>query len=335
MLNNLILVLLFQLIFTLLICQLSKKLNLLDYPNSRKLHSIPTPYTGGLILSSTFIFIIFITDIHYSEVNYILSYSLLICIAGFLDDKYKLNPGSKLVLQLVPILLILDNNLYLEDIGNYQYFGEIELGSFYKIFTILCILLLINAFNYSDGIDGLLSLLTVNILIFFSIYLSYSNIDFHFLLLIGFPLVIFMFFNFGILKNFKIFLGDSGSNCLGFITGFLCIFLYNIFQIHPSILIWPLAYIVYEFLTVNILRFKNSQGIFIPGRDHLHYELSNIFKLDEKFILVIIIGVNIFFGCLGLFFLKTKFYDYSIITFIILFKLFLLVRFIINKKIKN
>ena len=76
---------------------------------------------------------------------------------GLIDDKYNLNTGGKLSLQVIPIFyLIVFENLKLTQIGDYEYF-KLSLGSFSIPFTLLCVLLLINSFNYFDGIDGSLS----------------------------------------------------------------------------------------------------------------------------------------------------------------------------------
>ena len=59
--------------------------------------------------------------------------------------------------------------LYLNDIGEYGIIGKINLGNYSEIFTFLSCLLIINAFNYMDGVDGLLSSLFINIFSYFAI----------------------------------------------------------------------------------------------------------------------------------------------------------------------
>ena len=67
-------VFIFQILISLIIIKISKKKGLLDQPNLRKIHKKPIPYTGGIILSLTFVFIIFVTKFNNQFLNLILAY---------------------------------------------------------------------------------------------------------------------------------------------------------------------------------------------------------------------------------------------------------------------
>ena len=122
-------------------------------------------------------------------------------------------------------------------------------------------MLLTNSFNYFDGIDGLLSLNLIITFIYFLI-IDYESVKFikSFICF----LIIYLLFNLNFFKLFpKQFLGDSGSLSLGFLVSALLIIVTQSGKyIHPSIIIWPVAFVVYEFLTINILRLKLKQNIF-------------------------------------------------------------------------
>ena len=335
MIFNIIQIFIFQFIITLPIVAFSKKIGLLDFPNERKFHSDPTPYTGGITISLTLLFIVFITDYHNQYLNLILSFSVLISITGLIDDKYNVNPGTKIVLQFFPIFFLIDSNFYLSDLGSYENFGTIQLASFAKVFTIFCCLFIINAFNYSDGLDGLVSSIMIVVLISFNLYLILlqRNSNDHYLLLISIPFIIFLIFNFGLVKNFKIFLGDSGSNLVGFVISFISIYMYNVRDLHPSLIIWPLGYVVFEFLSVNIIRLFKNKKIFKAGKDHLHYELGELFVLKNNMVLLIILLINIFYCLIGyLIFIYFKNY-LSIIFYILFFIIYLIVKIKIRKKL--
>ena len=92
------LITLIHIILNFLFIKFSHIYNLLDYPNHRKKHIEPTPYAGGVVLSISYLIIIYITD--YDDLtNMILSYGFLISLAGFLDDRIHLSPGTKIALQ--------------------------------------------------------------------------------------------------------------------------------------------------------------------------------------------------------------------------------------------
>ena len=79
-----------------------------------------------------------------------------ICLIGFIDDRINLNPSIKIIFILIPSIYLIFNNIQINDLGNYEYIGLINLGKFQIPFLILALGLLINATNYIDGIDGLL-----------------------------------------------------------------------------------------------------------------------------------------------------------------------------------
>ena len=105
MTNFLLIYLLLSFILFYLSAKISYKLNLLDLPSERKIHKKPTVYTGGITLSIIFLFVIQILDIFDPKLALIISISFLISIVGIVDDKYHLNTGGKLSLQIIPIFI--------------------------------------------------------------------------------------------------------------------------------------------------------------------------------------------------------------------------------------
>lgn len=338
MLSKILYIVIIQLILILALIKISKILDLVDHPQKRKFHTDPTPYTGGITLAICYIIIVSITNFENNFLNIILNYTLIVSFGGLIDDKYQVNPGTKIILQILPIFWLIDTGLILNDLGYYDLFNKLELGSFAKIFTVLSCLLLINAFNYSDGLDGLLACISISILGSFYCYIKiYSNIyDADFIIYIAIPIIVFLIFNLGLVKNNKIFLGDSGSNLLGFVFSFIAIFLYNEYGIHPALLIWPLAYIVYEFLSVNLNRILFKKKIFKAGSDHLHYELMSFLNTSQIKVTITILILNLLLSFLGYNIYRFFGPGLSLISFIITFFVFFVLKIYIKKKlIKN
>ena len=272
--NTIIIYSLLSFLILFLCGKVSYKLNLLDHPNKRKIHSKATAYTGGFAISVILLFSIFLFTVSDKNLNIILSIAFLISIIGLIDDKYNLDVSSKLSLQIIPIFyLVVFENLTLQQIGDYNYF-KVELGSFVIPFTLMCVLLLINAFNYFDGIDGTLGFTSISVLII--LYFLIPNQNFQlFLVLILIPLAIFLCFNFSLFKLPKLFLGDSGSLLIGFVIAFVLIYLANQNLTHPILLAWSVVIFVYEFLSINLIRLKNKKDPLRAGQDHLHHLLFN------------------------------------------------------------
>ena len=132
----------------LLVCaKISYKFNLLDFTNKRKIHTNATPFTGGIGISIILILSNLLFDHANLNVEIIVSVAFLMSLVGFIDDKFNLNAGTKLCLQILPIFyLIVFKNLTIINLGNYNYF-TLNLGTFQMPFTLICVLFLINSFK--------------------------------------------------------------------------------------------------------------------------------------------------------------------------------------------
>jgi len=308
----------------ILVSRISYKLNLLDIPNKRKKHLKPTAFTGGLALSFIYILSILFFDVYDEKLNLILLIAFLIAIVGFIDDKYHLNIGGKLSLQVLTIIyLIVIENINLNDLGNYIYF-TLELNSFAIPFTLLSVIFLINSFNYFDGLDGTLTFATISVLGILYFLVNDENTKL-FLITLLLPLLIFLFFNFSMFKLPKLFLGDSGSLLLGFIIAFILIFIARYNQIHPILLAWSITIFVYEFLSINLIRLINKKNIFNAGLDHLHHILlkKNKSLFLTNFSITILNIIFFIVGYLSFIFINPLI---SLILFIVFFIIFFIIR---------
>jgi UDP-GlcNAc:undecaprenyl-phosphate GlcNAc-1-phosphate transferase len=151
--------LLFSIICYFLILNNKKKianfLNTNDYPDKkRKIHKKITPKTASYSLALTLLFGLinnFYFNFFSHDFNNIIAASLAIFLIGFYDDKFHLSPIKKIFL----VSLVILTAIYFSDnlIINKFYISTFEkffsLRNFSIFFTILCCLLLINAFNYS------------------------------------------------------------------------------------------------------------------------------------------------------------------------------------------
>ena len=322
--NTIIIYSLLNFLILFLCGKISYKLNLLDHPNKRKIHTSATAYTGGVAISIILLFSIFLFEVSDKNLNITLSMAFLISIIGLIDDKYNLDVSSKLSLQIIPIFyLVVFENLALQQIGDYNYF-KVELGSFVIPFTLMCVLLLINAFNYFDGIDGTLGFTSISVLII--LYFLIPNQNFQlFLILILIPLAIFLCFNFSLFKLPKLFLGDSGSLLIGFVIAFVLIYLANQNLTHPILLAWSVVIFVYEFLSINLIRLKNKKDPLKAGQDHLHHLLFNNTKsiLLTNFFISLMNIILFIIGYLSFLLISPLI---SLILFITFFIIFLILR---------
>lgn len=305
---------------------------LYDYPNNRKIHNNPTINIGGVAIIFSYIMYIYLFDIR-SEISDLILFSFYFLILGFVDDRVNLNPILRIFLQLLLAGYYLNNNdFYITKIF-FEDLNFIGLNIFGEIFTIICILVVINSFNYLDGIDLNLPIISIFILT----NLIYINQIFEnqiYIYLIS-PIIIFCFFNISIFKSTKMYLGDAGSTSLGFLIAGLCVL--NNYEGNQSFdtqhtIIWTLSFVVYEFLSTTISRLIRGKNIFEPGKDHIHYIINNYIP-NRYYVVLVILFLNILFVLIGNEIYK-QYPSYNLIFFILIFFIFFFIReFFIRKNL--
>tara|TARA_Y100000389_G_scaffold103478_1_gene100391 strand:+ start:2086 stop:3087 length:1002 start_codon:yes stop_codon:yes gene_type:complete len=310
---------------------ISKKFLFFDIPNSRKIHNTKIINTSGL---SLYIFVLFIVSIkEYSyEVELIISYGIFLVLCGFYDDRTSMKASIKLICILTPTIFLIINGFVVSDLGDYEFIGTIHLGKLSVFFTLLCVGLLVNSYNYVDGVDGLLISLSIAALLYIFFLSQNKDVD-DLLLLFLIPLIINLIFN--LLPkstNLKMFSGDCGSLFLGFFISFLIIYAYKYEKIHPSFLIWTCWYPVYDFLFVTIKRFLNKESFYKPDNKHFHHSILKYFKNNHIKTLVLINTINMVVLMIG--YLVTVNFGkiYSLALFIILFLALWMIRDKLNYK---
>ena len=226
--------------------------------------------------------------------------ALFIMIFMIFDDFMNINPAYRIIFQcLIAALMILMSGEYLEQVGNLLGFGEISLGVLSIPFTIFCIVGLMNAFNMIDGLNGICASLAL-IPIMYVTYLG--NFSYGLLIPIG-AILGFLAYNLGYLgKKRRVFLGDSGSNMLGFAVGFICIeYSQNINHasyINPVTALWLVALPLIDCIAVMLSRSLKGIMPFRPGRDHLHHRLLGL-GIKPKRILLIFILASMILALIG------------------------------------
>tara|TARA_B100000989_G_scaffold108526_1_gene79571 strand:+ start:3790 stop:4776 length:987 start_codon:yes stop_codon:yes gene_type:complete len=309
---------------------IARKYDLFDLPNTKKIHKEKVPNLGGVALIIYTLLIVFFYEQSQIIENTLLIFIIVIFV-GLIDDIKNINPVLKLLCLFIPIYFFSSHISHISNLGEYNSFN-ISLGSLGYVFTILCIFLLTNAYNYIDGQDGLLSSLTIITLIFFS-YLIVEEL--HLFLIFIIFLATYSLFNINFLNVFpKQFIGDSGSLGFGFlISSFLIIFTQSEKFLHPSTIIWIVAFVVYEFLSINLIRIKLKKNIFKRDLNFIFNILEK--KYSKNYSLIICNLIHLFFCIISLIVNEHSLYLLSIVLFIALFFVyfFLRIRQVFNLKL--
>jgi UDP-GlcNAc:undecaprenyl-phosphate/decaprenyl-phosphate GlcNAc-1-phosphate transferase len=315
------------------------KLNLVDYPQKRKSHKYPVPFTGGIGICLIILFISLMTDLKDVDLVNITIYSYLIALVGIYDDKMPVTPINKIFLLLIPIAIMILNGFNISHIGIYGGIGFIELGPYSYLFTALCCLILINAVNYSDGIDGHAATVFISSILLLIFFLKFSSVQSQksndlmlFLSLFIIAIIVFIFFNHKLFHLPKLFLGDSGSLLLGFFLSFTIIYIYKL-GVHPALLIWSICIFIFDFLSTNLIRIIYKKQIFKPTDDHFHHQVIKIIN-NTYHTNLISISTNIFFGLIGFLIFKNFGPTFSILIYPFLFLIFFYLKIRLFKNVK-
>ncbi len=327
---------LFSLIITYILVPInirfSKKQKLISHPDTRGIHSVSTPIAGGLSFGIPIILLQLGVYFIFPELGYQILYlslgSFLMLILGFLDDKTKLRAKYKLIFQIAIITIIYFSGFSIQLLTN-PFGRTIILGYFSYPVTILWFLLVVNAFNLIDGMDGLASGIALIVAI---VLLAVGLLKFNQIIILSSIAIIGA--NLSFLKyNFypaRIFMGDTGSLFLGFnIAAISIIGKTEIKGITSMTLLVPIIALAIPIMDTAFAIFRRvnkKENIFQADKEHIHHKLHEI-GLSQKNIAIICYFLTILFGLIAFGF---SFSSKKILLSILLFLLFILIIVVYN-----
>jgi len=246
--------------------------NMVDEPDERKVHTVAIPRCGGLGLAlgalvATLCFISF--D---KELIRVITGSFVIIIFGLLDDRFELSYKWKFLGQFVAVFVAMSGGIYI------TLLPFLGLGPGLLLITLPLTLFfavgVTNAVNLSDGLDGLAA--GIMLMTFASIaYLAIdaNGIDTAIIALaIAGGIVGFLWFN---THPAIIFMGDTGSQFIGFMAVFLTIYLTQKVNpaLNPALPLLLLGLPILDTLTVMVRRIRAGVSPFSPDKTHIHHRL--------------------------------------------------------------
>jgi len=261
------------------------EIGLVDKPNGRKQHSGHIPLIGGISIFLAVLAASLLWLPNTLELRMYLIASAMMVFIGALDDKFDLRVRVRIVGQIIiASLMIYGVGGYISNLGNLFGFGDITLGPLGIIFTYVGIIVVINAYNMIDGIDGLIGSLSINTFTSIAIlFIMSGQTDY-----LSYPLILatatlpYLIFNLGLSDSFfnkksrKIFMGDAGSMFVGLSVIWLLTMGTQGEQasFRPVTALWICAIPLMDMLAIVVRRYKNGKSPFKPDRDHLHHILQ-------------------------------------------------------------
>jgi UDP-GlcNAc:undecaprenyl-phosphate GlcNAc-1-phosphate transferase len=296
------------------ILHLSHKKSWYDQIDERKIHTGDIPRLGGLGFASAFIIIAFFINFSAPESYFRFRFLppllalILILVSGVVDDFRPLTPRYKLLIQFIAALCVIIPGYTFRRVF-FSILGEFSVLNWIRYpLSFLWIVGLTNAINLIDGVDGLAGgISALAALTFALIFVSFAGTETAVIFCLGLAAVIcgFLVFN-APLPKARIFMGDGGSQFLGFI---LAILPFTGDGSASNDL--PLSYAA-VILLIPILdtlaaiwrRVRDGRRIDSPDKLHIHHKLMNL-GLKARGVDGILYTLQIILG--GLAFLAVKY----------------------------
>jgi Fuc2NAc and GlcNAc transferase len=252
---------------------------ILDIPNERSSHTVPTPRGGGLIIFLVSI-VTFLVYTGLSGFGFYWSYfagALIVAFISLTDDVRAISPVSRILFHgFASGLVVLSLGGFVEIL--IPFFGIVQLGVWGDILAFFWIVWLINAYNFMDGIDGIAAMQAVTAGIGWSLAGWFLGIEF--LNFYGIVLALsaggFLMLNW---QPAKIFMGDVGSAFLGYSFAVLPLFAAKKIQGLEigSVLPWMGVIFVWFFIFDSVFtlfrRLFRGEKIWKAHREHIYQKM--------------------------------------------------------------
>ena len=267
--------------------KLAYKVNALDKPEDRKVHTQMMPRLGGLAICLGFWLAVLLTQEMTRELYGLLAGGLLITLVGIVDDIKGVSPRMKLLIQILAASLVMMAGVRV-DFVTHPFEQVIYLQYLSYPLTLLWIIGITNAVNLIDGLDGLaagvsaIAAITLGVVAFLETSQAAAMLAF----ILAASVLGFLRYNF---HPAQIFMGDTGSLFLGFNLSVIAIIGLTKSATIISVLL-PVVILgipIADTLFAIVRRYYHGKPIFSADKEHLHHRLLNLGLTHQKTVLSI------------------------------------------------
>ena len=275
---------------------LAPRAGFLDLPGRRRIHKRPIPRLGGaaIYLAVVAAGVILGERYNFSQFGAILVGATGMSFMGLIDDRLGLRPFIKIVAQILAALLLYASGIYV---------GTFHDTTLNVITTVLWVGFVTNAVNNLDNMDGLAGGVSAIGAMFFALMCSFSGQNLVGALSIAVLAAClgFLFYN---LNPASIFMGDSGSQFLGFILAALGIklrFPDNVTFVTWMVTVLVMGLPIFDTTLVIVSRIRRRLNpLTSPGQDHVSHRLVAAGLTEREAVMALYI-VSFVLGMLAVF----------------------------------
>lgn len=292
------------------IIRLADEKELYDLPDARKIHTRPIASLGGIgiFIGVLLSLLLSISAKQNPEFQFFFASAIVVFFLGLKDDILILSAPKKFLGQLVAAAII----IHLANVRIDSMHGFLGVGKLPEAISIplsyITIIVVVNAFNLIDGVDGLAGSLGIITTSVFGTYFIFAGMPAYAILSFAMAssLLAFLIFNY---HPAKIFMGDSGSLLLGMVNAILVIKFISVadttggkFPIESSVAIGFAILIIPLLDTLRVFSIRIAQGRspFSPDRNHIHHLLLDR-GLNHRYVTLSCVALNISFIAMAYF----------------------------------
>jgi len=252
---------------------LANKWLFVDQPGERKVHTIPIPRVGGIAMAVGVLVAALVTIRLQEQDRWFLLAAVVLIIFGALDDRFDLDYRIKLLGQLIAVTMVIllggvqIHTLSLDD--------QVTLPGWVSLpLTALFLVGITNAINLADGLDGLAGGTTFLCLCAVALLSSVGDPGNSASLALAFAGAVLGFLRFNTYPA-SVFMGDAGSQLLGFTIGVLSVRATQSLssQVSAALPVLLLALPILDTLTVMAQRIGEGRSPFSADKNHIHHKL--------------------------------------------------------------
>ena len=252
--------------------------DIMDHPNHRSSHTVPTPRGGGLAFVATFLMTVpvvaYLDLVTLAGSFALIGAGLFLAVLGFLDDHRHIAARWRLSGHIFACIMAV---FWLGGMPSITIFAwTLPANILVDGLAVIYLVWLLNLYNFMDGIDGLAGVEAVSVCLGAAGVYWFSGIPGLMVLplLLAASVAGFLFWNF---PPARIFMGDAGSSFLGFILGVLSIQATNINKVYFwSWLILLGVFIVDATFTLS-RRACRGDKIYEAHRSHAYQQATSLF----------------------------------------------------------
>ena len=283
----------------------AERWGLVDRPGGRKRHSAPVPLTGGIAITAGLVLALAFSFSAFPQYSPFFTGVMLLALVGLLDDLGEISPGSKLLLQVIAVVLMTSwGENFLVNLGDLFGTNPINTRHWAIPLTVLAALAVVNSINMLDGLDGLAGSLVIGIVLVLTAYawtIGDANAAKVLVVLAG-AMAGFLFFNlpWPLRGRHRTFMGDAGSMVLGYAVAWFTVALSQRpgAAVPPPVMLWVLGIVLMDVFTVTVRRLARRRSPMAADRDHIHHMLLRRgFSAWQT--LGLLVGANLLMAAIG------------------------------------